>query len=187
MLLFGGKGRFVPLAVLAVVALASCASSEGVQEIEIGSCAPAVAAAGDQVVCQVKDLAEDCTLFFGKTPIAYARNASEDTLTFTVPPTLAGDVNVTARCGEGSQIMIQDGFSVLSPTLNPEVPTSEPSPEIADGGEIITPSAPAAAPSETPSAPEAEQQDPENSPSGGQALASLTVGKAANAIHPLLD
>lgn len=182
MFLFGGKCRFIMAVVFAAVALVSCANPNGVQETSIGSCTPAVAATGDQVVCKA-DLEEDCTLFFDKTPIAYERNASEGTLKFTVPPTLAGEVNVTARCGEGSQILIQDGFSVVSPTLNPEVPSSKTSPEVADGGETITPSAPAAVPSEVPSAPETAPYNPESAPSGGQAPASLTVEKVENAVH----
>ncbi len=97
-------------------ALAGCggggsAKLEG-EPTGLGACTPASASPGATVVCEAKGITEDCTVFFGGKPVAFVYHPENETVEFTVPPSLPGDKDIHAQCGDSGVKVIEKNFNV---------------------------------------------------------------------------
>jgi hypothetical protein len=112
----------------------------------LGACTPSSAAPGSTVVCEAKGITEDCTVFFGGKPVEFAYHPENETVEFTVPPSLPGEKSVHAQCGTGGVLVIEKNFNVPSAGGGDSAGEDDVPAEGGvgtggtTGGEVITPS-----------------------------------------------
>lgn len=113
------------------------------KEAALNACEPSSGPVGTQVVCTVKGMTADATLFFDGKPVEYILNEEDGAVSLTVPPSLPGSKSIYSQEGDSGANPIgsfeisgnegASGGTVTPPPSTPPAPTGEE-------GETITPS-----------------------------------------------